>query len=178
MILKPIAGCDTSTLRALNVGAICLICVLSYQIRQALRQPFSPHQTRANSSANSKGIGEGSKTFLVDAHTALNISLFPPLFFFSGLYYTDVLSTLVVLGAYFTYLSQRGTSNFFVSSLLTINIGVVALLFRQTNIFWVAVFPAGLAVVDTLRRYDELLDAPIQDAGPKRMLQRHRESMT
>lgn len=29
--------------------------------------------------------------------------------------------------------------------------GVVALLFRQTNIFWVAVFPAGLTVVSVLK---------------------------
>lgn len=30
-------------------------------------------------------------------------------------------------------------------------VGLASLMFRQTNIFWVAVFPAGLAVVDTLK---------------------------
>lgn len=90
------------------------------------------------------------------------------MFFFSGLYYTDVLSTLIVLAAYFTYLSQRRTQDYLLSSLTAVNIGVLALLFRQTNIFWVAVFPAGLAVVDTLKSYGEMLDAPIEEAGPRR----------
>ncbi|KAK7619694.1 alpha-1,2 glucosyltransferase alg-10 [Phyllosticta citricarpa] len=35
---------------------------------------------------------------------------------------------------------------------MTILIGVAALFFRQTNIFWVAVFPAGLAVVQALKK--------------------------
>lgn len=78
------------------------------------------------------------------------------------------MSTLVVLAAYSTYLSQRGTQNYFLSSLMTINIGVLALLFRQTNIFWVAVFPAGLAVVDALKYHDEVLDATVGEAGPRR----------
>ncbi|KAK7191019.1 hypothetical protein DPSP01_007809 [Paraphaeosphaeria sporulosa] len=166
LLIKPIAGCDISALRALNVGAICLICLLSYQIRRLLRRPLPPRRTRTEASVPQFKDDE-TQTSLLDAHTALNISLFPPLFFFSGLYYTDVLSTLVVLAAYSTYLSQRGTHNYLLSSLLIINIGVLALLFRQTNIFWVAVFPAGLAVVDTLKSYDEMLDAPVEQAGPR-----------
>ncbi|KAF2441437.1 glycosyltransferase family 59 protein [Karstenula rhodostoma CBS 690.94] len=166
LLIKPIAGCDISALRALNVGAICLICLLSYQIRRLLRQPLSPRRTKKGLSTP-KSQDDDTQTSLFDAHTALNISLFPPLFFFSGLYYTDVLSTLVVLAAYSTYLSQRRTQNYLLSTLITVNIGVLALLFRQTNIFWVAVFPAGLAVVDTLKYYDELLDAPVEVAGPR-----------
>ena len=157
LLFKPIAGCSTSALRALNVGAICLICVLSYQIRRVLRltKKFSP----------SKPTPAEEQTSLLDAHTALNIALFPPLFFFSGLYYTDVLSTLVVLASYSTYLSQRRSPNSLLSTILTINIGVLALLFRQTNIFWVAVFPAGLAVIDTLKEHDDVFDFPVEDAG-------------
>lgn len=79
------------------------------------------------------------------------------------------MSTLVVLAAYSTYLSQRNTKSYFLSSLITINVGVLALLFRQTNIFWVAVFPAGLAVVDTLKRYDEVYDTSVGEAGPRSM---------
>jgi alpha-1,2-glucosyltransferase len=157
----------------LNVGAICLICVLSYQIRRLLRKPLPSRRTQKNPSAlQSKDVE--AQTSLIDAHTALNISLFPPLFFFSGLYYTDVLSTLAVLAAYTTYLNQRRTQNYLISSLITVNVGVLALLFRQTNIFWVAVFPAGLAVVDTLKYYDEILDAPVEEAGPRRKLMRSR----
>ena len=158
LIIKPIAGCDTSTLRALNVGAICLICILSYQIRRTLRASQKP----SSSNPDDKG-----QTSISDAHTALNISLFSPLFFFSGLYYTDVISTLVVLAAYSTYLSQRRSATPFLSSILTINIGVLALLFRQTNIFWVAIFPAGLSVIDTLKQHDEVFDTSVETAGPR-----------
>lgn len=41
-------------------------------------------------------------------------------------------------------------SNWWTGLLLTIT-GLVALSFRQTNIFWVAIFPAGLAIRDLMR---------------------------
>lgn len=69
-------------------------------------------------------------------HTTINIYLFPPLFFFYGLYYTDVLSALSVLYAYRCHLARRN-----VRVLLA---GLLSLLFRQTNIFWVSVFLGGL----------------------------------
>lgn len=68
-------------------------------------------------------------------HTTVNICLFPPLFFFSGLYYTDIVSTAVVMLSYWMLLSKRGP----VAKILC---GIVALFMRQTNVFWVAVFPA------------------------------------
>ncbi len=76
------------------------------------------------------------------SHTIINIMLFPPLFFFYGLYYTDVLSALSVLYAYRCYLlGQRGG---------VILAGLISLLFRQTNIFWAAVFLGGLELCRTL----------------------------
>lgn len=69
-------------------------------------------------------------------HTIMNVYLFPPLFFFYGLYYTDVLSALSVLYAYKCYLAKQH---------ITVMIaGLLSLLFRQTNIFWVSVFLGGL----------------------------------
>lgn len=84
-------------------------------------------------------------------HAALNICLFPPLFFFSGLYYTDITSTAAVL----LFLSLR-ESEFLASRRTTrgfvlIVVGLIALGFRQTNIFWVAVFPAALELVNLLK---------------------------
>lgn len=84
-------------------------------------------------------------------HTALNVCLFPPFFFFSGLYYTDVMSTACVL----TFLALReseylGARRVFRGFVLTV-VGLVALSFRQTNIFWVAVFPAALEAVSLLK---------------------------
>jgi alpha-1,2-glucosyltransferase len=82
-------------------------------------------------------------------HTALNIALFPPLFFFSGLFYTDVLSTCVVLLSYRLWLEKR-------SGIWLYVVGIVALSMRQTNIFWVAVFMGGLEAVRALDAIDSV----------------------
>lgn len=93
-------------------------------------------------------VGTGAalgKAALQDIHTAFNICLFPPLFFFSALYYTDVASTAFVLLSYLIFQHHyfqwiRGPAMF-----LT---GLLALSFRQTNIFWIALFPAGLDLIN------------------------------
>lgn len=73
------------------------------------------------------------------AHTALNICLFPPLFFFSGLYYTDVISVLVVLKAHEAFQNRRPALVAFYS--------LLSLWFRQTNIFWTAAYLGGSEVI-------------------------------
>lgn len=86
-------------------------------------------------------------------HHVLNIALFPPLFFFSGLYYTDILSTLFVLLFYIALLKTASPSASSVSRFAVLfTIGAASLMFRQTNIFWVAVFPACVILVDALGR--------------------------
>ena len=84
--------------------------------------------------------------------TVLNICLFPPLFFFSGLYYTDVLALLAVIEAYNWDIKGRRRNSPPSTTLVFMIFGLGALLFRQTNIFWVAVFLGGLRVVWTLRQ--------------------------
>lgn len=91
-------------------------------------------------------------TVVCDAHSAFNIALFPPLFFFSALYYTDITSTLVVLLSYSAFLKKQDPVGSVLENINAVSIGAMALLFRQTNIFWVAVFPAGLAVIDALKK--------------------------
>ncbi|KAL5366310.1 tyrosyl-DNA phosphodiesterase-domain-containing protein [Aspergillus floccosus] len=87
------------------------------------------------------------------SHTVLNICLFPPLFFFSGLYYTDILALLVVVEAY-NWDLKRATALSTVPSRIVIFLllSLVALVCRQTNIFWVAVFFGGLQVVRSVER--------------------------
>ncbi|KAL6717231.1 glucosyltransferase [Lecanora helva] len=80
-------------------------------------------------------------------HVTLNICLFPPLFFFYALYYTDVLSALSVLFAYQCCLKKR-------SSWICCCAGLLSLLFRQTNIFWVSLFLGGLAFCRALPNGD------------------------
>ncbi|OAX85121.1 hypothetical protein ACJ72_00493 [Emergomyces africanus] len=100
--------------------------------------------------------------------TALNICLFPPLFFFAGLYYTDLAALLIVVEVYIcdlgrnrvrdTQLYPGGKGNTQSTAVRLwrnvrfLVVGLLALMFRQTNIFWVAVFLGGLQVVDKLHR--------------------------
>lgn len=147
---RPLLGCSTTSLRALNVAATCLICLVSYAILRLLRAPRS-RDTPAGVKNEVRQLGLSDSTIALDANTALNVALFPPLFFFSALFYTDVMSTLVVLLSYGALLRRRTASGNLVENFSAVLIGVVALLFRQTNIFWVAIFPAGLTVIDALK---------------------------
>lgn len=76
--------------------------------------------------------------------TSLTLAMFPVLYFFSWLYYTDPAATFSALLAYYLYLD----SQHFPASL----VGVVAILFRQTNILWV-IFCAGLTLGKTLMKW-------------------------
>jgi alpha-1,2-glucosyltransferase len=80
------------------------------------------------------------------AHTALNICLFPPLIFFSGLYYTDLAAVVFVLFAIHACFVQNGGQSWFLA-LMEIGLGLWALLLRQTNVFWVGLFPIGITVL-------------------------------
>lgn len=85
-------------------------------------------------------------------HTAVNVALFPPMFFFSGLYYTDVLSTCVVIRVFRAFLQRKGAyTNSTEGSIWIYLGGIVALTMRQTNIFWVAIFMGGLEAVRTIK---------------------------
>ena len=130
--------CDLLALRSLNLVALGFIFLVVLSIRGQL-------STRS-------GEPSYSSTSISHVHTAFNICLFPPLFFFSALYYTDVLSTLSVLVSYRLFLSttQEPRASL-LSKALVVLVAVLALLFRQTNVFWVSVFPAGLSVVQELK---------------------------
>ncbi|KAK7957221.1 DIE2/ALG10 family protein [Apiospora aurea] len=89
-------------------------------------------------------------------HSGLNIAIFPVLFFFSGLFYTDVLSTCIVLAAYSNHsarVSSRSGPPDFLNDLYTIALGVCALCMRQTNVFWVVVYMGGLEAVAALKAF-------------------------
>jgi alpha-1,2-glucosyltransferase len=97
-------------------------------------------------------------------HANLNIMLCPLLFFFSALYYTDVLSAFAVMEVYRWYVysdNEQGRGSYGLSRLPTDTratickttiffLGLFALLVRQTNVFWVAIFLGGLQAVKTL----------------------------
>ncbi|KAI5283271.1 glucosyltransferase [Ascosphaera aggregata] len=94
---------------------------------------------------------KASKICMWELHwTALNICLFPPIFFFSGLYYTDIAALLFVIEAYWQdmkYGFAEGASK----SLHFIVVGLLSLTFRQTNIIWAVVFIGGLKALRTVK---------------------------
>jgi alpha-1,2-glucosyltransferase len=97
---------------------------------------------KAKESSNHGSIQDWLKNF--------NIIAFPPLFFFSALFYTDMASTVFVFLSFQLFLDSQVSRSGYTHipwSIAQILLGIWALLFRQTNIFWVAVFPAGLAII-------------------------------
>lgn len=77
-------------------------------------------------------------------HATMNICLFPPLFFFYGLYYTDVWSALSVVIT--IHLHQRKRMRAMVIA------AIASLFLRQTNIFWVGIYLTAWEVARKIRR--------------------------
>ncbi|UKZ79897.1 hypothetical protein TrVFT333_007660 [Trichoderma virens FT-333] len=69
-----------------------------------------------------------------------------------GLYYTDVVSTAVVLAAFLNHLHRVGRDHSsFLSDIVTVGLGLWTLTMRQTNVFWVVVFMGGLEAVHSVK---------------------------
>jgi alpha-1,2-glucosyltransferase len=151
LLFKGLGTCDIAFLRLTNAGFLALVGLAAYYTGKTIAQT---EDDKESSSENWQL-----------AHTAANICLFPPLFFFSALYYTDVVSLLcVVLSIYSCVWHLRKQSRGFSVAIQHVALGFLALLFRQTNIFWVAIFPAALVAIDTLRSHpdgfsDKLIEA-------------------
>lgn len=94
----------------------------------------------------------------LSAHCALNVALMPPLFFFSGLYYTDVASCLSVMMCFYPLIcSDESAVKQIWWHLRLFFLGLISLTFRQTNVFWVAVFPAAAVVLRELDQGHEVI---------------------
>lgn len=127
---------STLDLRATNVAAMAII--LPWRLQTLLDYLRKERNTRPAGAWLS--------------HTVLNICLFPPLFFISGLYYTDVLALLVVIEAYIWDIRRSSDGRrSLLGTPVFLAFGLAALAFRQTNIFWVSVFFGGLHAVRRLR---------------------------
>ena len=125
---------DTTFFRSVNqVGAILLAWVIC-QILHILYRKTNHDREDEGTSKDTRSTWRSTEL----AHAAINICLFPPLFFFYGLYYTDVLSAVSVLLVYKYFLEEK-------HSAVIVAAGLFALLFRQTNVLWVAIFLGGLA---------------------------------
>ncbi|KAK3101719.1 hypothetical protein FSP39_005801 [Pinctada imbricata] len=114
------ALCSTFNLRAVNVLFCTGNLYLIYCIHQFLHNNDKDEKTPK----------------LTTTLTSLTLGIFPVLYFFTFLYYTDPGSTFFVLMMYLFHLHKYK----FISAIA----GILAIFFRQTNIIWV-VFVAGLS---------------------------------
>lgn len=119
MNISTMAVCSTTWLRGINLLFTFGNFYVIYALLKKLHNPLLDQ--------------DGVKLIM----TTFALSSFPVLYFFATFYYTDPGSTFFVL---FMYLFCQH-DNHIVAALF----GLVAILFRQTNIIWV-VFLAGLAI--------------------------------
>jgi alpha-1,2-glucosyltransferase len=98
-----------------------------------------------------------------------SIICFPLIFFFSGIYYTDLFSVFSVVLAQIFW--SAGTtaegSTKVLYQFLHLVAGLVSLAARQTNVFWVAVYLGGLQVIDSIKSRigaHEVHDPPVSES--------------
>jgi alpha-1,2-glucosyltransferase len=134
--------CDPTSLRAANVIGLLTLSYIVLLCRQLIEARLHDQFSSAKIEVRSNYA----------THTALNIGLFPLLFFFSGLYYTDISSTVLVAAAFLNHLVRIGQKETTIlGDFITIYLGLVSLFMRQTNVFWVVVFIGGLEAVHAIK---------------------------
>lgn len=132
-----LSTCTVPALRAVNILAAITNLVLLHCLTRAVH-----------------GAKEGYSERL-GLWSSLNLSLLPPLLFTSLLYYTDPLSTCLVLLTYTLHITGR--------SYLAAVAGLVSVLCRQTNIVWVflaAAETAGGCLVSEVRALQSRTKSP------------------
>lgn len=152
-VMFAIYGCDANSLRAFNALALLALTYLAMFARQQIEARLYQGNSGARMGAKSQYAG----------HTALNIALFPLLFFFSGLYYTDLVSTAVVLAAFLNSLRRMGGDRpSFLSDVLAVLLGILSLAMRQTNVFWIVAFIGSLEGIHAIKTlHPERVEQPV-----------------
>ncbi|KAI1618658.1 alpha-1,2-glucosyltransferase [Exophiala viscosa] len=98
-----------------------------------------------------------------------NIVMFPLIFFFSGVYYTDLFSVFSVVLTHIFWSAGTSATGYTKTSYQALHLvaGLISLASRQTNIFWVAVYLGGLQVIETVKGQvgpNKVHDPPISEA--------------
>ncbi|XP_021370347.1 putative Dol-P-Glc:Glc(2)Man(9)GlcNAc(2)-PP-Dol alpha-1,2-glucosyltransferase [Mizuhopecten yessoensis] len=136
--------CTTSILRGINILFTTANCYLLLCIYTTLHPQVTPWRAAA---------------------IATTLTVFPVMYFFTFLYYTDPGSIFFVLMMYYFHLQGY--------KLLAAMMGVVAIVFRQTNIIWV-VFVAGLSTQTCIMDWMKMEKKPLKshDGNDLRILKR------
>ncbi|XP_078342143.1 dol-P-Glc:Glc(2)Man(9)GlcNAc(2)-PP-Dol alpha-1,2-glucosyltransferase-like isoform X2 [Oculina patagonica] len=135
--------CTPFFLRLINVVFMMGNVLLLRQILVKLHCGDKTGKTKGQQPQKVKKPTEEAKSLATKCSvTALVLGIFPVLYFFTFLYYTDSSSAFFVLLLY--YLGLRG--NHFAAAL----VGAASIIIRQTNVIWV-VFTAGVTALRTLQ---------------------------
>lgn len=126
---------SVSMLRSVNVLFLVACCLLFHKI---ILHEFKKDKQHKQSTPQSEsgavstpGIGNSSKTDAwICALKAFRLSLLPVHWFFALLFYTDLGSSFFVLLTYYLGALRKW-------HLLAATVGVISVVFRQTNIVWV-----------------------------------------
>ncbi|KAF2150548.1 glycosyltransferase family 59 protein [Myriangium duriaei CBS 260.36] len=155
---------STNSLRAIN--GLLLPCLVFILLDMEMKlKSIGKNQNDRNSNSGFSAH---------QLHVAFNIALFPPLFFFSALYYTDIAAVVSVLLCWNSFLRSHARAfPTVLQDISTIFWGVISLTFRQTNIFWVSIFPAAILLVSRIDvglddpdgKEGTLLDSPVREAS-------------
>ncbi|XP_033744747.1 putative Dol-P-Glc:Glc(2)Man(9)GlcNAc(2)-PP-Dol alpha-1,2-glucosyltransferase [Pecten maximus] len=136
--------CTTAVLRSINILFTTANCYLLLCIYTALHPQITPWRA---------------------ATKATTLTIFPVMYFFTFLYYTDPGSIFFVLMMYYFHIQRY--------KLLAAMMGVAAILFRQTNIIWV-VFVAGLSTQNCIMDWMKMEESDLKshDGNDLRVLRR------
>ncbi|GAA5883041.1 hypothetical protein JCM16303_006805 [Sporobolomyces ruberrimus] len=156
--------CSLDSLRFLNLSILAVLPLLYTSLLISLRR--SAIISTSAKKLDSSQAKEAESTSNTARWEGLVIALMPTVGWWGWLYYTDLGSVALVLGSFRLSLGKK----YFASSL----VGAASLLFRQTNIVWIA-FIAGVALVKELtrissspkkRKKTQLYDPFLENARP------------
>ena len=130
-----VPGSKETHLRSLNAVALLLLAWVTWGVGSGIILSRSQNDGGDAKQKERRAVGWAQSTV---AHVVFNIALFPPLFFFNGLFYTDVISALLVLLAHQEFYARRPARVLLFS--------LASLSLRQTNVLWTAVYLGALEV--------------------------------
>lgn len=143
--------CTVNSLRHVNFIGIYFVHQAAFLCRKYIEaKPEILGLRKAGSPKSATSVIHNCVSYF-NYHSAINIAAFPVLFFFSGLFYTDVFSAVSVLLAYQMHLFRINTRPTVWNGALVFLLGIAALFMRQTNVFWVAVYLGGLEAIHAVK---------------------------
>ncbi|KAK4053986.1 glucosyltransferase [Microbotryomycetes sp. JL221] len=145
--------CSVNALRTVNLIFLVLLPFVYTRLLDQLRHPILRSSTKGKQTPRDRDVQ--AREHEASALEGIVVAMFPVAAFFAFLYYTDLGGLSLILLSLTMGISKRWT--------LSALAGATSLLFRQTNIIWVA-FIAATCAVRHLQPSSELFDPALAQA--------------